>query len=113
MAPVQVRILPVAASCEEFAARLAAELRGRMFRAEVDAGPESFNKRLRTAAIQKVPNVLVIGQREVAAESVTWRRHAAQTDQRVVPVAGLLATLERLRADRVMDNFPDVIVEVP
>jgi threonyl-tRNA synthetase len=112
MAPVQVRILPVAAVCEEFAGRLAAELRRRLFRAEVDAGPESFNKRLRTAAIQKVPNVLVIGQREVAAESVTWRRHAAQNDQRVVPVAALMAVLERLRADRVMDNFPDVAVEI-
>jgi threonyl-tRNA synthetase len=113
MAPVQVRILPVASVCEEFAIRLAAELRGRLFRAEVDSGPESFNKRLRTAAIQKVPNVLVIGQREVAAESVTWRRHAAQANQHVVPVAGLLATLERLRAERVMDNFPDVQVELP
>jgi threonyl-tRNA synthetase len=113
MAPVQVRILPVAAAFEEFATKVASELRSRLFRAEVDAGPESFNKRLRTAAVQKVPNVLVIGQREAAAESVTWRRHVAPKDQRVLPVAGFVAAIERLRAARVMDNFSDVHVELP
>jgi threonyl-tRNA synthetase len=111
MAPVQVRILPVADAVAEFAESLAADLRSRLFRVEVDASAESFNKRLRNAAVQKVPNVLVIGQREAAAGAVTWRRHVAPKDQRVVPIAGFVAALEALRAGRVMDNFPDV--EVP
>ncbi len=113
MAPVQVRVLPVAATFQEYAEKIAAELRGRLFRANVDAGPESFNKRLRTATIEKVANVLVVGGREMASESVSWRRHARQADQRVVPWAGFLAAIERMRAERVMDNFPDVEIDVP
>jgi threonyl-tRNA synthetase len=113
MTPVQVRILPVAPAFQEYAERLGGELRRRLFRAEVDAGPEKFNKRLRTASVQKVPNVLVIGEREMAGESVTWRRYARQQEQPTVPFAGFVAALERLRAARVMDNFPDVEVEIP
>lgn len=113
LAPVQVRVLPVAATFQEYAEKLAAELRRRLFRAEVDAGPEKFNKRLRTASIQKVPNVLVVGERELASDSVSWRRHARQAEQRVIPFAAFLDVIERLRAERVMDNFPDVEVEVP
>ena len=112
MAPTQVRVLPVAAAFAEYADKLAAELRARLFRADMDPGPESFNKRLRTAAIEKIPNVLVVGGREMEAEAVSWRRHARQKDQQVVPFAALLAVLERLRAARVMDNFADVEVEV-
>ncbi len=112
MAPTQVRVLPVAAAFAEYAGKLAAELRARLFRADVDPGPESFNKRLRTAAIEKIPNVLVVGGREMEGETVSWRRHARQKDQQVVPFAALLAALERLRAARVMDNFADVEVEV-
>ncbi len=111
MAPVQVRILPVAQTFHEYADRLAAELRTRLFRAEVDAGPESFNKRMRTASIEKIPNVLVVGGREMESEAVSWRRHARQADQRVVPFAGFLVALERMRSERLMDNFTDVEVE--
>ena len=113
MAPVQVRILPVAAAFQEYAERLAAELRKHLFRAEVDAGPEQFNKRLRTSAIQKVPNVLVVGGREMENQTVSWRRFAQQTDQRVVPFAAFQVAIERLRRERLMDNFPDVAVDVP
>jgi threonyl-tRNA synthetase len=113
LAPVQVRILPVAAAFQEYAERLCQELRGRLFRAEVDAGPEKFNKRLRTAAIQKVPNVLVVGEREMEGEAVSWRRYVSQRDQPVVPFTGFLAELERLRRERLMDNFPDAEVGVP
>jgi threonyl-tRNA synthetase len=113
MAPVQVRILPVAVAFQEYAERLAGELRQRLFRAEVDAGPEKFNKRLRTAAVQKVPNVFVVGEREMESGAVSWRRYAQQAEQRVAPFAACVAVLERLRTERLMDNFPDVPVEVP
>jgi threonyl-tRNA synthetase len=112
MAPVQVRILPVAAAFQEYAERLCGDLRRRLFRAEVDPGPEKFNKRLRTATVQKVPNVLVVGGREMENESVSWRRYVSQSEQRVLPFTALVAELERLRRDRAMDNFADVEVAV-
>ncbi len=56
----------------EYAHKLAAALRDDLFRAEVDDSHDSFNKRIRTATVQKIPNVFVIGGNE-ASESVTWR----------------------------------------
>ncbi len=110
MAPIQVRIIPVADAHQEYAEKLVAELRGALFRAEVDAGPDSFNKRMRNAVTYKIPNVLVVGQREVETQSVTWRRYAV-TEQTTVAAAAFQECLEVLRRERRMDNFADV--EVP
>jgi threonyl-tRNA synthetase len=53
-------------------------------RAELDPARESLNKRIRNAARQKIPNVLVVGQRERAERSVTLRRYAGK-DQLTLP----------------------------
>src|SRR5690606_25383443 len=91
----------------EYAEGLAAELRGRLFRAEVDLGPDSFNKKIRQAATAKIPNVLIVGGREQETRSVTWRRYGHE-EQRNLPFDEFVALLEKMRQDRTMDNFPDV-----
>ncbi|HXE71070.1 MAG TPA: threonine--tRNA ligase [Candidatus Nitrosotenuis sp.] len=108
LAPIQVRVVPV--SLERFGdygARLVAELRRRLFRAELDEGPDSFNKKIRQAATAKIPNVFVVGGKEAETEAVTWRRYAVP-QQRTLPFAECLSVLEKLRSRRIMDNFPDV-----
>ncbi|MEW6283321.1 MAG: threonine--tRNA ligase, partial [Candidatus Eremiobacterota bacterium] len=113
MAPVQVRLIPVHIErFGDYAEKVAQELRGRFFRVEVDLGAESFNKKIRTAATEKVPNVLILGEREQEAAEVTWRRYAVK-EQTTVPLAQFLAVLERIRAERTMDNFPDVTLPSP
>ncbi len=107
MAPVQVRLVPVAEPFVEYAQKLAASLRNELFRAEVDDSHDSFNKRIRNATIQKIPNVFVIGGKEAETESVTWRRYGHR-EQATRPVEEAFAVLRALRAQRVMDNFPDV-----
>ncbi|GMU50889.1 MAG: threonine--tRNA ligase [Candidatus Xenobia bacterium] len=108
MAPLQVRVIPVQMEkFGEYGSRVVAELKKLRFRVELDEGSDSFNKKIRTAATEKIPNVLVVGEREQEATEVTWRRYAVK-EQRTVPLKEFLATLERMRSLRLMDNFPDV-----
>jgi threonyl-tRNA synthetase len=107
MAPTQVRVIPVHLDkFGDYAQRLARELRALRFRAEVDDGSESFNKKIRLAATGKVPNVLVVGEREQENEEVTWRRYCTK-DQQTVPFTAFKAQLLAVRAQRTMDNFAD------
>ena len=108
MSPLQVLVVPV--NVEKFggyAEKLVAELNERLFRAEVDLGPDSLNKKIRNAATTKIPNILVVGGNEEENNSVTWRRHGHQ-EQRSLPFAAFLSILEKMRTQRVMDNFTDV-----
>ncbi len=108
MAPLQVRVIPVhLEKFGEYAEKVHKELRKRRFRAELDLGADSFNKKIRNAATEKIPNVLVLGEREQEATEVTWRRYAVK-EQKSIPLEEFLATLERMRSQRLMDNFADV-----
>ncbi len=74
LAPVQVNVLPVADRHAEYAARIVAELRENQRRAELDARSETLNYRVRSSEKQKVPYVLVVGEREESAGTVSVRR---------------------------------------
>jgi threonyl-tRNA synthetase len=75
LAPVQVRIVTVNDDLLEYAHKLKDRLRGDYVRAEVDTSPHSFGKKIRNATTQKIPIVLVIGNREAQAGQVTVRRY--------------------------------------
>ncbi len=85
LAPNQVMIVPVAAEFHDYAEKLKNDLRGSMVRVQVDDSSETLNKKIRTAISQwKIPNVLVVGERERADESVTLRRFGFK-QQRSMP----------------------------
>ncbi len=73
LAPVQARILPVTERQAEAAEGLAAELRADKVRVEVASTEESLSKRVRTAEVERVPYVIVLGEREVNEGSVALR----------------------------------------
>ena len=66
LAPIQVRFVTVSDRFNDTAARLVAELREHMVRAELDPSDMTMGKKIRNAVTQKIPNVAVIGEREVA-----------------------------------------------
>jgi threonyl-tRNA synthetase len=99
LAPVQVRVVTVANAFDETARKLVAELRDRMVRAEFDGSSETMGKKIREAVTQKIPNILVIGEREVADNTVALRRYGSR-DQRTLPVAQFLELVERAMRER-------------
>ena len=70
LAPVQVRVLPVAQPHEEYAAEVAAMLRAAGARVDVVNADDGLGKRIRNGKIEKLPYVLVVGDDDVEARTV-------------------------------------------
>ncbi|MFW5498111.1 MULTISPECIES: threonine--tRNA ligase [unclassified Maridesulfovibrio] len=73
LSPVQAKILTVTDSQNEFAQKVLQFLREKGIRAEVDDRNEKLGYKVREAQLEKIPYMLVIGDKEVAAESVNVR----------------------------------------
>lgn len=71
LAPVQAVVLPIGEGHRAFAEEITQMLRAENIRAEIDADDASLGKRIRTAKIQKIPYLLIIGDKEVETKSVT------------------------------------------
>jgi threonyl-tRNA synthetase len=73
LAPVQVRVLPIADRHAEYARSVRDRLEAAGLRAEVDERQEKVNYKIREAQLQKIPYMLVTGDREVAEGTVAVR----------------------------------------
>ena len=73
LAPLQVGVIPVADRHLEYAYKLEAGLKKIGIRTEVDAHSETVNLKIRRAQLDKVPCMLIVGDREVAAATVAIR----------------------------------------
>ena len=65
--------MPIADRHNEFTAKVAAELKKRGIRVEVDGRSEKIGFKIREAQLQKIPYMLVIGDKEVETENVSIR----------------------------------------
>jgi threonyl-tRNA synthetase len=75
LAPVQAIILPVSDRHNEYAARIAEDLRTAGARVEVDERTESVGRKIRDAELGRYPYMLVVGDREAEAGEVAVRSH--------------------------------------
>lgn len=78
LAPVQVKVLPVTDRAEDYAAQVAAKLDAQGFRCEVDARNEKIGKKIREATLEKVPYMLVVGDRDMENGTVSPRRRSGE-----------------------------------
>ena len=75
MAPVQVKILPISEKHVEYANQLAKQMRHDYVRVEVDDRSEKIGYKIRQAQMEKVPYMLVVGDKEMEDNSVNVRKH--------------------------------------
>ena len=73
LAPVQIQIIPVAEKFNDYAFELKKRFSQQDLRASVDDSSDSFSKKIRNAEIMKVPYILIVGEKEEAASSVSVR----------------------------------------
>jgi threonyl-tRNA synthetase len=92
LAPVQAVVIPIADRHAEYAQSVLETLAGAGFRAEVDSRNERMNQKIRTAQLQKVPYMLVVGDREAEANAVAVRTRDAG-DLGAMPLAGFVELL--------------------
>jgi threonyl-tRNA synthetase len=76
LAPVQMVVLPVNPAEGDYAREVLARLQASGLRAEFDGRDEKIGYRIREAEVQKVPYMLIVGEREAQAGSVAVRAHA-------------------------------------
>ena len=78
MAPEQVRFLPVTDRAGDYCAQLAEKLSDQGFRVEVDYRNEKIGKKIREATMEKVPYMLVVGDRDMENNTVSVRRRSGE-----------------------------------
>ena len=81
LAPLQVRVIPVASAFNEYANSLNENMYSSFIRTEIDDSHDSFSKKIRSSAITKIPNILIVGENEQANKTVTWQRYGSKERQ--------------------------------
>jgi threonyl-tRNA synthetase len=94
LAPVQVAVLPVSEKSNPYAAEVAGRLARADIRAELDDSSEKIGAKIRSASLQKVPYMAVIGQREVESRTVAVRCRT-EGDAGAMKVDDFIAALRR------------------
>ncbi|CAM2066883.1 threonine--tRNA ligase [Sulfidibacter corallicola] len=84
LAPLQVKVVPISEKFGDYARQLEQELLGDMVRVEVDESSETFNKKVRTNTVKRIPILLIVGEREMLENTVTVRRYKIK-QQRNMP----------------------------
>jgi threonyl-tRNA synthetase len=79
LAPVQISVLTIAERHEEYARKLASELRMADIMVELDVDNEKIGNKIRKSSIRKVPYSIIIGDKEVAEKKVALRRRNGES----------------------------------
>ncbi|MGH9528433.1 MAG: threonine--tRNA ligase [Terriglobales bacterium] len=99
LSPVQAVLIPIAERHAEYANEVAAQLKAAGVRVEVDARNEKMNAKIREHAMQKVPFLLVVGDKEVAAGRVNVRTRGKEKTEDV-PTAEFVEKIKKVIADK-------------
>ncbi len=86
LAPVQVRILPITERQHDYAHQIQAEMEQHNIRVEVDLRSEKIGYKIREGQLQKIPYLLILGDKELEAQSVAVR-HRKEGDLGAMPLA--------------------------
>jgi threonyl-tRNA synthetase len=97
---VQVALVPIAERHVDYANRVAAELKAIGARVEVDARNEKMNAKIREHALQKVPFILVVGDKEQESGQVNVRVRGQDKAEGTASIADFVSRVKRLKETR-------------
>jgi threonyl-tRNA synthetase len=92
LAPEQVRILTISEKVDAFADEIYAQLKAAGLRVSLNNDADKIGAKIRNAQLDKIPYMLVLGEKEAAAQSVAVR-HSKKGDLGVKPVADFLSEI--------------------
>ena len=85
LAPIQARVLTVSEQFTDYGKRIVERLRQRFIRAEIGSGGDTVSKKIREGTMQKIPNLLIVGEKETEEGTVTLRRYG-EKQQHTLPL---------------------------
>ena len=103
MAPEQVRFLPVTDRASDYCAGLAKTLNQQGYRAEVDYRNEKIGKKIREAQLEKVPYMVVVGDRDMEDGTVS-PRHRTAGDLGAMSFDAFQAMLQKVVEEKLKDS---------
>jgi threonyl-tRNA synthetase len=99
LAPHQARVIPITTDHNDYATQLALQLQAADIRADADLSAERMNAKIRDAQLMKVPYMLVVGEQEVANQTVALRRRdGTRLDN--LPFADFIAMVKQKIGER-------------
>ena len=101
LAPEQVRVLPISDKVADFAEQLRAKLASKFVRVKLDDAPDKIGAKIRNARLDRVPYMLVVGQRE-AEEGKVSVRHRELDVVGTMGVDEFIASLEQEISQRLI-----------
>ncbi len=105
LSPVQAMVIPIADRHLGYAEEVAAKLRAAGMRIEVDSRSERMNAKVRDAQLQKIPYMLVVGDREAADGAVSLRLRSNENIG-AVPLAVFLDEASKLNREHSRELWP-------
>lgn len=97
LAPVQVKLVPVAEAFNGYCEQVAAQLKAEGVRVEIDESDDRFGKKIRNAAKEKVPFTLIAGGEDEAAGAVSFRMRDGSQDNGVPVDEAVARIVEQIR----------------
>jgi threonyl-tRNA synthetase len=92
---VQAIVIPIADRHQEYAAKVLATLKATGIRAEMDVRGERMNAKIRDAQLQKIPYMLVVGDKEAASDAVSVRLRS-NVDLKAIPVSRFVEQVSKI-----------------
>jgi threonyl-tRNA synthetase len=99
LSPTQVLVVPIKSAQEEYAIKVQAALEEASIRAEIDKHNETLDKRIRQAELNKLPYVLVVGEREAKEGTVSVRKRGVG-DTGAMPLDKFIEDIQKQIANR-------------
>ncbi|MEK7064507.1 MAG: threonine--tRNA ligase [Patescibacteria group bacterium] len=99
LAPVQTVVMPISDKHQEYAQKVVEQLKEAGVRVELNDKNEPLNARIRDTQMQKIPYILVVGDKEIEANTVSVRRRHSRNTQ-THPVSDFISTLKQEIANR-------------
>lgn len=99
LSPVQAKVLSITTGCNDYAVRVAERLREAGIRAEADVRNEKLGYKIREAQLQKIPYMLVVGEKETEAGTVSVRKRG-EGDLGSMPTEQIMEQILRENAEK-------------
>jgi threonyl-tRNA synthetase len=100
LSPVQVAVIPISEKHTDYGQKVTQQLKNAGIRVELDARNEKMNAKVREHTMQKVPFLLVVGEKEAEAGTVNVRVRGKQQPEGTVPVSQFVDRVKKLIAEK-------------
>ena len=94
LSPTQIQILPITDNELEYAKKLQLKLQAAGFRVEVDSDDQKIGYKIRAAQLEKIPYMLILGQKEVESNTISFRKRTGEQEDNI-DIQGFIQSLEK------------------